>query len=501
MLMHRLLDQGAERNPDKVAFRWVDRNTALSYGEAVHLRDRFAGALHHLDVRSGDRVTIFADNGMDYLVGLFACWRIGAIAALVNLRFEAELADYLRDHESNLLIYTHEKSEAVRQAVKSVPSIRATVCMDGPQAGAESLPDLLDASFPPPPDTTDETLIAHLSYTSGTSGKPKGACLMHGPTMRATNCIAERLRITSDDVSFGPTALSSSYQLVGNILPPLHRGATVNVMSHWSAADGWLALKETGATILVANPTILSDLAEESRRRSAMPDRLRLGLSGGGPVPKQLKKTWRDAWRLPLVESYGQSELGGFVALGLPGLVPDAKLGAIGPATPDKEVAILDADGLPVALGEIGELCLRGGFMWGYWGQPEKSSQTLRGGWLHTGDAGVMDRDGYITLRGRFSELFAVSGRTWFPRDVEEVLTDVPGIRGAAVVGLPDARLGRRPVAYVVTDVSVDVAQVKASIYDKVSYDLSPLEIRQIDRFPMTPTGKIAKAELAALSV
>jgi acyl-coenzyme A synthetase/AMP-(fatty) acid ligase len=369
--------------------------------------------------------------------------------------------------------------------------------MDGPQPGAESLPSLLDAKFAAPPDPADEDAIAHLSYTSGTTGKPKGACLAHEPTMRAANCIAERLRITSDDVSFGPTALSSSYQLVGNLLPPLHRGATVNVMGRWTQPTGWDALEKTRSSILVANPTLLTELLIESRSRGRIPERLRLTVSGGAPVPPTLKRALRDEWKLPLAESYGQSELGGFMALGDPVLVPEEKFAAAGRSLPDKDVRILDANGRECALGEVGEVCLRGGFMKGYWGKPDKTAEALRDGWLHSGDAGVMDRDGYITMRGRFAELITVAGRTWFPRDVEEALCTQAGVKEAAVVALPDAELGQRPVAYVtLTNGTVDPAALKSAIAPMVSYDLSPLTIRTLPAFPMTPTGKIAKAEL-----
>ena len=131
---------------------------------------------------------------------------------------------------------------------------------------------------------------------------------------------------------------------------------------------------------------------------------------------------------------------------------PTTRLGAVGRPLPDKEVRILDADGSEVPVGEIGEICMRGGFMTGYWGKPEKTAEALRGGWLHSGDAGVIDRDGYLTMRGRFAELIKVGGETWFPRDVEEALCAQAGIKEAAVVGLPDATLGQRPVGYVTTN-------------------------------------------------
>jgi long-chain acyl-CoA synthetase len=497
MLMHQLLLDGAARTPEKIAFRWVDRNLELTYADAVIAMDRYAGALDKLGVRKGDRVTIFAHNGMDYVLGLFACWRIGAVAALVNVRFADELEYYLADHTPSAVVYTHDMGETVRRTAARVPSIAHLVCMDGPQDGAESLPDLLAADLPAPPDPADEDAIAHLSYTSGTTGKPKGACLAHEPTMRACNCIAERLRITPDDVSFGPTALSSSYQLVANLLPPLFRGATVNVMGRWTQEKGYDALETVGASLFVANPTLLSEVLAESRRRGKAPACLRLGLSGGGPVPPTLKAAWRDEFQLPLVESYGQSELGGFFALGEPVLQPDDRLGAVGRALPDKEVRIFDAQGKEVPIGEVGEICMRGGFMCGYWGKAEQTAATLRGGWLHSGDAGVIDRNGYLTMRGRFAELINVAGRTWFPRDVEEALCAHLGVKEAAVIGLPDPVLGHRPIGYVTVDGDdVDLDHLKTGIAARLTYDLTPLTLKKLSAFPMTPTGKIAKAEL-----
>jgi acyl-CoA synthetase (AMP-forming)/AMP-acid ligase II len=497
MLMHQLLRDGAARMPDKIALRWVDRGVALGFADAVAAMERYAGALHALGVAKGDRVTIFAHNGMDYALGLFACWRIGAIAALVNVRFADELDYYFADHTPTVVIYTHDMGDKVRAAAARAPSIRHVVCMDGPQEGARSLPELLAAGLPAPPDPADEDAIAHLSYTSGTTGKPKGACLAHEPTMRACNCIAERLRITPDDVSFGPTALSSSYQLVGNLLPPLSRGATVNLMGRWTQASGYDALAATGATMLVANPTLLTEVLVESEQRGRLPSQLRFGLSGGGPVPPSLKIAWRDRLKVPLVESYGQSELGGFFGLGEPALQPDARLGAVGRPLPDKEVRILDRDGREVPIGAIGEICMRGGFMRGYWGRPDKTAEALRGGWLHSGDAGLIDRDGFLTMRGRFAELIEVGGKTWFPRDVEEALCAQAGIREAAVVGLPDAALGQRPIGYVTTDGGAfDPARLKAAIARSLPYDLAPLALISLPAFPMTPTGKIAKAEL-----
>jgi acyl-CoA synthetase (AMP-forming)/AMP-acid ligase II len=501
MLMHQLLIDGAARRPDKLALHWVDRDVALTYEQAVAGMEHMAGGLASLGIGKGDRVTIFAHNGMDYLLAMFGAWRIGAIAAVVNVQFAKELDDYLADHTPAAVIYTHDMVEPVKRAAGNVRTVRHLICMDGPQDGAVSLPELMGAQLAAPPDPEDENAIAHLAYTSGTTGKPKGACLAHEPTVRAAKCIAERLRVDGADHSFGPTALSSSYQLVANLLPPLSRGASVHVMGKWTQATGWAALDGTGASVLVANPTVLGQVLAESRSQGRVPGRLRAGLSGGGPVPPTLKKAWRDELRVPLVESFGQSELGGFMALGFPEFVmEDALLPRVGPALPDKEVRIVDSNRTPLPPGRIGEIELRGGFMKGYWGRPEKTAEVIGTGWLRTGDLGLIDRDGFITMRGRRSELIETDGVLWFPRDVEEAFCQLEGVAQAALVGVADAGHGQRPHAFVTAlpGVSLNGEVLKAAVAARVSYDIAPLRVSVVAELPMTPTGKIAKAELAA---
>lgn len=499
MLIHQLIVDGAARRPDRVAFHWVDRNRSLTYAEAASAIEAAAGALHYLGVRKGDRVTIFAHNGMDYLVAMFGCFRIGAVAALVNVKFAAELAYYVGNHKPSIIIYTHDMHDAVVAANNAVGAASQLVCMDGAQEGAQSWPELMRAAFPAPADPSDEDAIAHLSYTSGTSGQPKGACLAHEPVVRATRCIAERLRISSGDVSFGPTALSSSYQLVSNLLPLLHHQCTVNVMRFWDGKAGYDALEAARASIFAANPTFLAEVLEESRARGKPPSTLRLGLSGGGPVPPQLKKAWRNELALPLVESYGQSELGGFVALGNPELPTDQAITTIGRTLPDKEVRILDHDDREVRPGEVGEIVLRGGYMKGYWDMPEKTAQTLRGDWLHTGDLGLIDLEGRLTLRGRRSELIVVDGESWFPRDIEEALMLDRRVLQAALIGLPDGELGQRPAAFLVRSAgaTVNPDELKVLAAQNCKHDLSHMTVTFLDSLPMTPTGKISKAQLA----
>ena len=180
-------------------------------------------------------------------------------------------------------------------------------------------------------------------------------------------------------------------------------------------ADGsrrWDAIRAAGATMFVGNPLLFAEILTECRSRGGLPSKLRFLLTGGGPLPPTLRKAWRDEFAMPLVERFGQSEIGGFFALGYPQVEPDdTKLLRVGPPTPDKEVRIVGSTGEPVAVGVPGEIVLRGGFMWGYWGKPDKTAEVLRDGWLHSGDIGVFDAQGFLTMRGRRNELLHVAGK------------------------------------------------------------------------------------------
>jgi acyl-CoA synthetase (AMP-forming)/AMP-acid ligase II len=273
----------------------------------------------------------------------------------------------------------------------------------------------------------------------------------------------------------------------------------VGLVSKWNAAKAWDDMERLGSTVLPTNAANLAELLEECRKQGRAPRALRLGVTGGGPTPPTLKKAWRDELGITLSESFGQSELGGFVGLGPLTAPPDEKLLACGPSLPDREVRIVDPrSGREAPVGQTGEIAITGGHMLGYWGRPEKTAEVIRDGWLYTGDVGRMDADGYVYVRGRASERVTVAGEPWYPRDLEEALLEHPAVGMAALIGLPDPQLGERPVVYVVmrAGATASDSQLIAFAAPRVGKDLGALSIKRVKSLPMTPTGKISKAEL-----
>ena len=498
MKFHQLLIDGASRRPNQTALHWIDRDRRLTYAEAATGMERVAGALASLGVKKGDRVGIFAHNGNDYVLAMFGAWRLGAISAHINVQYADTLDYYLADCTPSVVIYTGDHLPTIQRHRAGAKSVKHYICMDGPQEGALAWNDVVKSAPPAPPVTVQDNDGAHLSYTSGSTGKPKGALLAHEITFRACRCIAERLRYSPADITYAPGTLSSSNHLVVNLIPGLFAGATLGIVTKWNPARAWEDMDRLGSTVLPTNASNLAELLEECRKRGRPPRALRVGITGGGPTPPALKKAWRDELKITLSESFGQSELGGFVGLGPLTPPPDEKLLACGPSLPDREVRILDPRGREMPIGQSGEIAVTGGFMLGYWGRPEKTAEVIRDGWLYTGDVGRMDADGYVFVRGRASERVMVSGDPWYPRDVEEAMLEHPEVSMAALIGVPDSKLGERPVVYLIMREGAKVTdrELIAFASPKVGKDLAALSIKRVPSLPMTPTGKISKADL-----
>ncbi|MCB1122857.1 MAG: acyl--CoA ligase [Verrucomicrobiae bacterium] len=498
MTFNDMLRRTAMRLPGKTFLHWVDKNRSLTYAEAVAMSEKVAGALWGLGVRKGDRVGIFAHNGLDYILAMFGAYRIGAISCHINVLQAEDVAYFAKNATPKVLIYTHDMFPVIDKNRADMPSIKHYLCMDGEQEGAKDWNAVVAAGGPAPEVDVTADDGAHLSYTSGSSGAPKGALLAHGPTARASHCIAERLQMTSQDVTLGATSPASSYGLVVNLLPTIHRGGTMGLMSRWEIGKAYDDMESRGVTLFPANPLLFDELLSECRKRGRKPYALRACPSGGAPVPPELKKTFLEELGVFLVESYGQSELGGFVALGYPKAESGEQLTAIGPALPDKEVRIMDENDREVPTGEPGEMCIRGGFMIGYWDMPDKTAQALRNDWLHTGDMGRMDNQGYIHMLGRWSERIVSNGKVIFPRTMEEALFSHPAVQYAAVIGKPDSEAGELPKAIVslLKGESASESEILAHCQKILGEEKSPVMVEIIDEMPMTPTGKIGRAQL-----
>jgi len=446
-------------------------------------------------------VGIFAHNGLDYVIAMFGAWKLGAISAHISVLQKDNLAYFINDSTPKVLIYTGDMHEVISRIREQNLGVQHFICFDGPRDFAHGWSDLLQAAPPPPAVRVSDLDAAHLSYTSGSSGPSKGALLAHGYTARATHTIAERLNLSSADISLGVTSLSSSFHLVANLLPGVHRAMSIGVRKDWDPQAAWQEMDDRDVTFFAGNPLVLGDLLKLSREKGAKPRALTRCISGGAPLPPAVKLAFCDEFDVHIVESYGQSELGGFVALGYPRKEPQSRFYAIGPALPDRETIVADESSREVPVGEPGELLIRNNVMLGYWNMPEKTNSVIRDGWLHTGDMGVMDEEGYFTLLGRWSERMLISGRVVFPRYMEEALLRHPAVHYAGVIARQDAVSGQIALGIVelYPGQTVSVEELLAYCRDILGVEDSPKEVLIIEQMPMTPTGKIGKQELIRL--
>lgn len=488
MNLDTAFQMSAERNAQKTAVHWGEEK--LSYQQVHQAMKKTAWHLQQqMGVTRGDRVGLWLKNRPEYFSSLLGALHIGAVATPINNFLKpAEVAYLLQDSGINVLISEKAFESPIQCLRAQFPSLKVL------WVDHNTLPDpTANNGFKP--SSHGEEDLAILIYTSGTTGRPKGAMLTHGNLLHNVESCRQVLSAVDHDQFALLLPMFHSFMVCVCIFLPLVVGGSVVLIKSLHPPKSVIQeILERKPTILPAIPQFFRALTDPS-----VPTQLpvRLCISGAAPLPRQVLKEFNAKFTIPLLEGYGLSEASPVVSLN-PVRGP-WKAGSIGVPIPGVEVAIQDEQGQCLPPHTIGELCVRGGnVMKGYWNLPEETAQTLRNGWLLTGDVGYVDEDGYFFITDRKKDMLLVNGINVYPREIEEVLYQFPGVREAAVVGQFDARKGEQPIAFISTgtDARLDEKGILNFARERLADYKVPRQVIQIPALPRNDTGKVLKTAL-----
>jgi long-chain acyl-CoA synthetase len=475
----------ASKHPQKTALFWGDEEFSYSqlHWQSLWVGQHLAG---QLNIVTGDRVALWLKNCPQFVPALFGIWNAGAVAVpLNNFLKPAEVSYILHDSETNVIITDASMAENVEKLKSERPNLR-----------------VLNVEEIPPPESSysvalaqGERNLAVIIYTSGTTGRPKGAMLSHSNLLHNVNSCRKALELMGEDRIVVLLPMFHSFMMtVGVLLPLLIGGSIVLIKSVHPPKNIVGEIMRHRATILPAVPQFFRMLTH-----SGMPADipLRLCISGGAPLPAEILREFTAKFPIPLLEGYGLSEASPVVSFN-PVHGP-WKAGSIGVPVHDVEISVQNDAGEKLPPNTTGEICVRGGnVMQGYWNQPQESAAVLRDGWLLTGDIGHRDTDGYFYITDRKKDMLLVNGINVYPREIEEVLYTYAGIKEVAVIGVPDARKGEQPVAFIAANdgAQLDPAPILQWVRERLADYKVPKKIVQLENLPRNATGKILKTAL-----
>ncbi|RZJ15224.1 MAG: long-chain fatty acid--CoA ligase [Haliea sp.] len=508
MLTGDMLRRSAERFPDKdaIIYRGPDRRSSQSFRALDEAANRLANALLALGLDKGAKVSMLSRNLPEYGCTFFGVARTGCVINNISVLYAPdELGWVLNKSDTEVLIFDAQFFDKVEAARQACPRIRHFIVIGDAAAtaaatawGAVRFDDVVAGGSPEAPAVVlDERDPFCMTYTGGTTGRPKGVLMHHRARDITAHTVAFEERITPDDVVAIVTPLFHVAALNIMFQPAMLVGATTVFVAPWSADAFMDAVEAEGVTAAFMVPTQANALsthaALESRRLGSW---TKLAFAGA-PMPDWVQQElMRRLPHLQLTQIYGQSEMGVIAALP-PSFLP-AKLGSVGRQPYNVDVAVLLPDGRRAAVGEMGEVASRGdNLMIGYCNEPEQTAAFFKmgKGWGLTGDIGVMDADGFITLIDRAKDMLISGGENVYPKEIEQVLYQLPQVAECAVFGIPDDKWGEVPAAYIQLKAgcSLDEATVVAQCEASLARLKRPRLVKFVDSFPKTPIGKIQK--------
>jgi long-chain acyl-CoA synthetase len=496
-----MLLEAVEQAPDRDALACGEER--LSYADYLRCVAGFAGELHELGV-AGERVAFALGNSLDICIAYFAGHLARAqIVPLNPLYTGHELRPMLRDAAPRVLIYD-EANESRDAGLAAELGIEHAIRI-GKATGSRRL-SRVDGwpSTRLPPELPRPEDLGTLQFTGGTTGRAKGANLSHAAT--AIN-LSQREAIfpMRDDVErcLCVMPLFHCYASHMNLHAMVFHRGTLVVQRRYHPADVLASLAQERITLFGGSPTLFAGLMNFEGFAQADFSRLRYSCSGGSPLPAAMLGRWEERTGTPIIEGYGQTEAGPVISFNP--VQGTRKPGSVGVPVGETELQIVDVETGTRILpgGQRGEIRVKGPqLMRDYRNLPAETAQALRDGWLHTGDVGELDRDGYLFITGRRKEMILVSGYNVFPREVEEVLLADPMVREAAVVGRPDVYRGELPVAFVAVHDgrSATAKDLTAFCAERLAKYKIPAEFHMVEALPRTGVGKIDRLKLAELA-
>jgi fatty-acyl-CoA synthase len=474
--------------PERVAIDFLDQ--PITYLELDRRSDALAAEFQQRwRLARGDRVAVLADNHPDYASVLFACAKLGLILTPLNWRLTAsELAFQLDDAEVALLIHGTAREPQATEAVTAAESSPPLRVLEEGASEAAPVPGS-------GPEDQDPLLLV---YTSGTTGRPKGALLTHANCFWTNLALDRIIDVTTFDVVL---QVLPQFHVGGwNVQPLLAfwKGATVVLEPGFDPGRALELIERKRVTTMMGVPATYLFMSEHPRFSEADLSSLRMAVVGGAPMPEGLIRTWHRRG-VQLVQGYGLTEAAPNV-LGLPPEDVDRKVGYAGKPYPHVEVGLrrLQGEDLVQGPGE-GELLVRGPSVFpGYWRNPEATAEALRGGWLHTGDIAERDSEGFYRIKDRTKDMYISGGENVYPAEVESVLHDHPEVVEAAVLGVPDPRWGEVGLAVVVVREGGTVSDeaLLAFCRERLAPFKVPRHIRRLPALPRSGMNKVLKTEL-----
>jgi long-chain acyl-CoA synthetase len=481
----------AQQHAQKTAIFWGDRE--ISYAEILAQTQKVAAHLQNqLAVKPGDRVALWLKNYPEFVPCVYGILEAGTVVVPINNFLKpAEVGYILNDGGIDVVITDEELGAHLAELKTARPALKILTI--------EAIATLAAPASEPQAPSSSEKDLAVIIYTSGTTGRPKGAMLSHGNLLHNVESCRIVLESVPDDSFAVLLPLFHTYMMTVGIFLPFTTGGSIVLVKSLNPPRAMLQeIFSRRATILPAVPSFYRMMLAA---QIPTPLPIRIFISGSAPLPMQTLKEFEEKFNVPLIEGYGLSEASPVVSKNP--LRGAHKAGSIGIPIPNVEMSVQDESGKMLGVNGTGEICVRGGnVMMGYWNQPEETRKVMRGDWLLTGDVGHRDADGYYYITDRKKDMLIVNGINVYPREIEEVIYHFPGVKEAAVIGVPDERRGEQPVAFVAAaeGQTLDKQPLLQFIRRQLADYKAPRQIVILPVLPKNATGKILKTELRKLA-